>query len=378
MTDADRPIGNPPAIITPFVDAFCCGGFSIFLIGGFIVHYLFFPPEWEGYELDVASVVIAGTLINFPHFMASYGLLYISVGNVRRYSGAALYVPAVLIAIIVYAVLTASGNEEKGYANETISNWLPFIASVYLAWHYTGQAWGMTASFSYINGVRIDATERFLIRCGYRGLLAFHVSWMLVMAADRPPPYDAYPWYAIAHWHDQIATAYHALAFGALITFLLGLFGFWRLSQRVSRNPPLCAVLPWIAIYLWYLLVYIQPKAFFLLQFSHALQYLIFPMRVELNRYKEKKRTGISRPALHLAIYYFVLMFAGYMVFKAPTSIFRTGDPKFQLATVIAASVCIHHYFVDGCVWKISNPEVRRELFAHLTPSKSLVPSRGK
>ncbi len=26
----------------------------------------------------------------------------------------------------------------------------------------------------------------------------------------------------------------------------------------------------------------------------------------------------------------------------------------------------IHHYFTDGVIWKISNPEVRKELFAHV------------
>jgi hypothetical protein len=29
----------------------------------------------------------------------------------------------------------------------------------------------------------------------------------------------------------------------------------------------------------------------------------------------------------------------------------------------------IHHYFTDGVIWKISNPEVRRELFAHVPPA---------
>ncbi len=28
--------------------------------------------------------------------------------------------------------------------------------------------------------------------------------------------------------------------------------------------------------------------------------------------------------------------------------------------------VAIHHYFIDGAVWKLSNPKVRRELFSHL------------
>jgi hypothetical protein len=26
----------------------------------------------------------------------------------------------------------------------------------------------------------------------------------------------------------------------------------------------------------------------------------------------------------------------------------------------------IHHYFTDGVMWKISNPEVRKALFAHV------------
>jgi hypothetical protein len=31
----------------------------------------------------------------------------------------------------------------------------------------------------------------------------------------------------------------------------------------------------------------------------------------------------------------------------------------------------IHHYFTDGVIWHISNPEVRRELFAHVHPPES-------
>ncbi|MGY8736469.1 MAG: hypothetical protein ACKVIW_03000, partial [bacterium] len=28
--------------------------------------------------------------------------------------------------------------------------------------------------------------------------------------------------------------------------------------------------------------------------------------------------------------------------------------------------VAIHHYFIDGAIWKLSNPKVRGELFSHL------------
>jgi hypothetical protein len=33
---------------------------------------------------------------------------------------------------------------------------------------------------------------------------------------------------------------------------------------------------------------------------------------------------------------------------------------------LILMFINIHHYFTDGVIWKISNPEVRKELFAHV------------
>jgi hypothetical protein len=38
----------------------------------------------------------------------------------------------------------------------------------------------------------------------------------------------------------------------------------------------------------------------------------------------------------------------------------------------------IHHYFTDGVIWKISNPEVRRDLFAHVMPAEVPSGARGK
>ncbi len=44
--------------------------------------------------------------------------------------------------------------------------------------------------------------------------------------------------------------------------------------------------------------------------------------------------------------------------------------PPAALGTVqaITAFLSIHHYFADGVLWKLRNPEVRGQLFAHLEP----------
>jgi hypothetical protein len=35
-------------------------------------------------------------------------------------------------------------------------------------------------------------------------------------------------------------------------------------------------------------------------------------------------------------------------------------------AWILVALINIHHFFIDGCVWKISTPEVKKDLFRHL------------
>ena len=44
-------------------------------------------------------------------------------------------------------------------------------------------------------------------------------------------------------------------------------------------------------------------------------------------------------------------------------------EPSKAAPILILMFINIHHYFTDGVIWKISNPEVRRDLFAHVQPS---------
>ena len=44
--------------------------------------------------------------------------------------------------------------------------------------------------------------------------------------------------------------------------------------------------------------------------------------------------------------------------------------PGHFVGFAISAFFNIHHYFTDGVVWKLRNPEVRQDLFGHLiTPA---------
>lgn len=339
------------AIITPLVDLLCCGGLSFVGISGYLLWRLTLGQTTPD-RFDLTEITIIAALVNWPHFMASYRLLYSSKLQVVRHKWASIGVPVVLLAVIALALATPSASGPGAvFVNEPLGLSLMLISQFYLAWHYTGQAWGMVAAFAYVDGIRMDETERRMIRLGMRLLLVFHVVWA---SQDIGEHYDV---------PIDFETAMQILGAIAVVTLLIGIEGFRRIARRTGQTPSLRMIAPWAAIYMWYVLLYIQPSALFWVQISHALQYMIFPIRVELNQHASD-RTAIAA-TLRAVIYYLLLVALGYAVFYLPRELITHGHPQNNLAALIAAAVNVHHYFADGVIWKIRNPEVQRALFSH-------------
>ena len=109
------------------------------------------------------------------------------------------------------------------------------------------------------------------------------------------------------------------------------------------------------------------------MQLSHALQYLAFPLRVEVNRYAQEAPRTTTQKRLRALLAYLVLVVVGATVLFGPVLAARwigngwysTPDAR-AIFVAFTNCVAIHHYFIDGAVWKLSNPKVRRELFSHL------------
>src|SRR5262249_49372959 len=114
-------------------------------------------------------------------------------------------------------------------------------------------------------------------------------------------------------------------------------------------------------LYLGYLIMMHAREAILLLQFAHALQYLIFPLRVEINR---AEVSSLQRRRTHLLVYLVGLIAVGYLVFIGLGQI--PSRVAWLTAALLVSMINIHHYYIDGCVWKISTPEVRGDLFKHL------------
>lgn len=330
------------AILSPIVDILCVGGLSLIV---------FVPLLLSGADqlsfLNITALVYAQAIINYVHFMASYRIVYRDREMIRRHKWATIGVPLIMVTFIVIAV-----------AQESQVLVIAFFAvsSGYLAWHYTGQVWGMMASYSYLGGVRFERTERRLVRSGLYILLAWHVTWFLHITLADP---------------SKIEAIYRLVSAATAIAFVLGVAGLATLWRRTGRLPPARALVAWFAIFAWYAaMARWGLPALFLVQLFHALQYLEFPARLELNR---AARASAARVAKHFSLYVAALVAASIVVLlivpgpaMSVAANFLGASPTTTAPVLILYFINIHHYFTDGVIWHISNPEVRQELFAHV------------
>src|SRR5262245_31789535 len=223
------------SIISPWVDALAIGGLSL---------VLFVPLILSGRKdlilVSPGAQAAIAALVNMPHFLASYRMVYRSKDMILRHKWASIYIPLILGLYIAVAIW------QSQYSPAMVTVLLA-VSSSYLAWHYTGQAWGMMATYAYLDGNPFDATERRLIRGGLRILLAWHVIWFL-------------------HYADlgfNLGLIYQVVTWLTLLGLTLGAVGLQRQRKRTGRFPPSKSVIAWIAIFSWYALMARDPRAIF-------------------------------------------------------------------------------------------------------------------
>lgn len=353
----DKRSGGPPttsaalrrsSLISPLVDFLCVGGLSILVLVPLLL-----TGRTDLVLIGAGAQAWLATLINMPHFMASYRLVYGSRKMMSEHKWAAIYLPALMLVYMAVAVWQAQSSQAMVYVFITIS-------SVYLAWHYTGQVWGMMASFAFLSGRSFDATERRLVRTSLRILLGWHLAWFLYTQLRDP---------------TRVEWIYRVASFATIVALGLGAAGLVRMWRRTQLAPPMLAIVAWIAIFVWYAVMARDPKALFWVQIAHAIQYLAFPVRMELNHSAAAPQASARRTALHMVLYGVALLVVSIIVGQVvPASLMGIiGDsfgeePGRAAPILILMFINIHHYFTDGVLWKISNPEVRKQLFAHVSP----------
>jgi hypothetical protein len=339
-----------PSMVSPVIDTLCVGGLSILVCVGLIVAG---PVPLDEHLPSLVPYVLTAA-ITWPHFMASYRLLYATRDSVLTYRVASLYFPFALAAYGVFAIL-------RSPVTTVHVSLLSLAASVYLARHYAGQTWGMIASFSYLEGVPPSARERGVMLWSLRLIMTWHIVWAAARGIGTVAP-------SLAPLAARFDARVDPIAF---VSFALGVAGLTMLARRTHVFPPIRIVVPWLALYAWYALLRRDPASLVVVQLAHALQYLVFPLRIEETRRDRAARPITARRAL---LWLAPLIVLSVCAFAGLPSLFRlcyagaggAGDLANAFLAVFVAFVNIHHYFIDGSLYKLRNPAVRRDLFAHV------------
>jgi hypothetical protein len=331
---------SPRAVSTPIIDLLSVGLLSI--IG--ITFYLAFLAPYSPKE-SLPWIITLATVINGAHFLASYRILYSSREQILRYKSASIYIPIFLILYQIWALYRIN-------IDSTDTIWIQsllIVTALYLALHYTGQAWGMMCSMGFVKNIFFDAKEKSLFKFSLKLLVIWQIVWSLNL---------------LPQWHNQLEEHRHTivqLSYVFLVVALfLGIYSFKNLKNRINKSIPLSMLCPYFALFFWYALIGIYPMFLMGVQISHAIQYLIFPLRVEANRYAQEKSSVVG----HLLQYLLILALISTLLFVFFPEYMKDGYAVYS--QVLISCINIHHFYIDGCIWKITNPIVKEELFAHL------------
>jgi hypothetical protein len=358
---------SPPPARLYFVNAPV--DFLIIGAASILTFLVFLGLQWYGVvaansrplEITQAALLLSW-LCNWPHFSASSYRLYHSRDNIRQYPVTALVIPWVVLAGVVAA-----------FASPTFL--APYLVKLFRIWspyHFSGQSLGISLIYARRCGWKVSPWQRFTLSSFIYG--TFLVGTIRSEVATTLPNFYGIPEFGMGLplWLAQVAELWMYVAGGAFLV----LAAYWCMHHR--RPLPAIVILPAVTQYFWFALShYSLPFAEFV-PFFHSLQYLLIAWSIQL---KEKMDLQQLKPSWHYVVgeslRWGALNFLGGagLFWMLPQLVSSLGGYELTFAQgVIFCGIQIHHFFVDGVIWKLKNKSVSSPLMVNLEDLVGRVP----
>ncbi len=309
-------------------------------IGGVFGLVLGFVAYGAGFRFDAERFWIVVLLSSYAHFAASTVRLYSRPGAVARWPFLTLGVPLVTV-LLTSALLFGGG----------LVAWRR-VEGFYLAWstyHYSAQTFGLTLMYAYRSGCALTAQDRRVVRAScllpfVYGILGARSGLSLLVPE--------------AVYAGAICTAIrHAVRLGLLPLLILApALVFARVRRGRGRPLPLiCLVLMGGNAAFW--AFFLDRDAFAWAAFAHAIQYLVVVTVFHVEDAVREPGNTHGR-AYHVVGFYGVCILLGYALFElwpAFYGAFWINLDRPSTGRRIAWVVNIHHFLVDGYIWKLKN-----------------------
>jgi tetratricopeptide (TPR) repeat protein len=330
----------PPAagwLWNPWADlTIGCAGWTLPLLA---LTYLLSRAAW----IDVAFAFSLLTLVcNHPHYMATWVRAFGSRESAAAYRFYTLHLSVLFGLALVAAHLSAA--------------LVPLLFTLYVVWspwHYGKQNFGLLLLFARRRRAAPTAAERQLL---WSAIIASYLLWLVMMNTQAST--DPYVWSlalppVVAGPVGLGLAIFFALAGAVALARMAGRAG-WRAVMPCAlllSSQALWFVSPWllrVALGRQLSPVYYSTGA---LAFMHCAQYLW------VTSYYARRETGAAwqplRYATVLGLGGIALFFAGPWVASA-----LLGFDLRESMLIFIALVNLHHFVLDGAIWKLRDPRV--------------------
>jgi len=290
---------------------------------------------------------------NNPHYMATLYRAYGHKNDLERYKFFSIYITAIIALSGVVAHLSPA--------------LVPLLFTIYLIWspwHYTGQNFGIAMMFLRRGSASPTKTERNTLYASYFGS---YLVW--VVELDQTQTQDAMT--LTLGLPAELAISLKLL--GYLVFAGGAAYSFISLTRKNASRALAAPLLLHASQFLWFLLPGLlrsfhdqdYPATYFsagILAFMHCAQYLWITSYYAKRETEQSSQT--ARSAWNPFKYFTVLILGGIALFvPGPWIVSKVfGHDLFESALIFIALVNIHHFMLDGAIWKLRDGRIARLL----------------
>jgi tetratricopeptide (TPR) repeat protein len=333
--------------------------FDLGVIAGGLTFLLFPLALVISPKLNVVAFLVLLVFCNYPHYMATIYRVYGQRSQIERYKIFSLYITGLLLLTAILGHLAA------GF-------WLTALYTIYFIWspyHYTGQNYGVALMYLRRGGTEPSKAERWLLYVGLMSCFAMYLAFINMDSRSI-----MFPYHSFGIPTGIVRPAWLALFAVALASTGVFLFRVMRRTARAALAPVLLIVfsqfawfafttgIPLFATHLgleWLPIGGLVPAVAFL----HCAQYL------GITAYYAKRDRVAENGEFAMWRYLAVLMVGGVFLWLGAARVLsQVFAVDYGISFLIMLSLInIHHFVVDGAIWKLRDGRIARLLISPAT-----------
>ncbi len=341
-------------------DLLTLGGLSILSLPLFWLIESYRPLALPDGRIAAPLVLLltwAAYAVNYPHYAATYARAYGRRSAIHDYWRSTILTPIALVVLAMCAMVFPS----PGIA------WYFKAYLIVSGYHYSGQTYGIALIFARKAGLHLSRGEKYLL------MAPIYASWAYLVC--RMESLDATP---MVFLETMALTPIGLPAWGptlGLTLFLSGLFAYallnLKLYSRCGQMLPGVSHIAVAAQSVWFVVGANTPAFVNFVPFFHCLQYLMITTYFHFHSNQPKPDaaaldTHAPSTARRFIGYYAALVVIGYLMYElTPVVLSGAGLTGFAEASALTvAFINLHHFILDGEIWKLRKPDVKQALVA--------------